>query len=149
MWREFRDFAMRGNVLDLAVGVIVGAAFTGVVNSLVTDILMPPIGRLTGNVDFKDLFVSLNGQHYPTLTAAKAAGAPTVNHGLFLNAVITFVIVAAVVFLLVRQVAKFQRISAVAGAHPSTIKCRFCASAIPREAVRCPLCTSNLEGAAA
>lgn len=149
MLKEFREFAMKGNVLDLAVGVIIGAAFTSVVNSLVNDMLMPPIGRLTGNVDFQNLFISLNGAHYPTLAAAKAAGAPTMNYGLFINAVINFLIVASVVFLLVRQVGRFDKLSKVTGALPSTKKCRFCASSIPREAVRCPMCTSELESMAA
>ncbi len=148
MWKEFRDFAVKGNVVDLAVGVIIGAAFTSVVNSLVNDILMPPIGRLTGGVDFTNLFVSLNGQHYPTLAAAKAAGAPTINYGLFANAVINFLIVAGVIFLLVRQLTRFDRLSRVASAVPSTKKCPFCASSIPRAAVRCPLCTSDLPAAA-
>ena len=145
MWKEFRDFAMRGNVLDLAVGVIIGAAFSSVVNSLVTDVLMPPIGKLSGNVDFQNLFFSLNGMEYATLAAAKAAGAPTINYGLFINAVINFLIVSSVIFLLVRQVGRFERLSRVAGALPSTKKCRYCASSIPREAIRCPQCTSELE----
>ena len=146
MWlKEFRDFAMKGNVLDLAVGIIIGAAFTSVVNSLVNDMLMPPIGRLTGNVDFQNLFISLNGQTYPTLAAAKAAGAPTMNYGSFVNSIVNFVIVSAVVFMLVKQVARFNRLSRVAGALPSSKKCRFCASGIPIEAIRCPMCTSALD----
>lgn len=147
MWKEFRNFAIKGNVVDLAVGVIIGAAFSSVVNSLVNDMLMPPIGRLTGNVDFQNLFLSLNGHHYATLGAAKAAGAPTINYGSFINAVINFLIVSGVIFLLVRQIAKFERLSRVAGALPSNKKCRFCASNIPREAIRCPMCTSDLEPA--
>lgn len=146
MWlKEFRDFAMKGNVLDLAVGIIIGAAFTSVVNSLVNDMLMPPIGRMTGNVDFQNLFISLNGHEYPTLQAAKAAGAPTINYGSFVNSLVNFLIVSAVVFMLVKQVARFDRLSRVAGALPSVKKCRFCASSIPMEAVRCPMCTSVLE----
>src|SRR6266436_612732 len=104
MIKEFKEFAMRGNVLDMAVGIIIGAAFGQIVNSFVQDILMPPIGRLLGRVDFSNLFLSLSGVHYDTLTAAKAAGAATVNYGLFLNTVINFLIVAFAVFLLVRQV---------------------------------------------
>jgi large conductance mechanosensitive channel len=146
MWlNELRDFAMKGNVLDLAVGIIIGAAFTSVVNSLVNDMLMPPIGKLTGNVDFQNLFISLNGQTYPTLIAAKAAGAPTMNYGSFVNSIVNFVIVASVVFMLVKQVGRFNRLSRVTGALPSVKKCRFCASSIPTEAIRCPMCTSALE----
>src|SRR5436305_14733735 len=102
MWKEFRDFAIKGNMLDLAVGIILGAAFGRVVSSLVGDLLMPPLGRLTGNVDFKDLFFDLSGKNYPSLAAAKAAGAPTVNYGVFLNSIIDFLIVAFAVFILVR-----------------------------------------------
>jgi large conductance mechanosensitive channel len=142
---EFRDFAIKGNVLDLAVGVIIGAAFSSVVGSLVNDVLMPPIGRLTGNVDFKELFLALNGQHYATLAAAKAAGAPTLNYGAFVNSVVNFLIVAAVIFVLVKQITRFQKLSKVTGATSSVKKCRFCASKIAVEAVRCPHCTSNLE----
>jgi large conductance mechanosensitive channel len=149
MWREFRDFAIKGNVLDLAVGVIIGAAFSSVVNSLVNDMLMPPIGKLTGGVDFKDLFISLNGVHYTSLAAAKASGAPTLNYGVFINTLLSFLVVSLVIFLLVRQVARFDRLSKVAGALPSTKKCRFCASTIAREAIRCPQCTSVLEERAA
>ena len=108
MWREFREFAMRGNVVDLAVGIILGAAFTTIVNSLVSDIIMPPIGLAIGGIDFSNLFVTLRGGSYPTLEAAKAAGAVTVNYGLFLNAVLRFVIVAFAVFLLVKQINRLR-----------------------------------------
>jgi large conductance mechanosensitive channel len=108
MWREFREFAMRGNVVDLAVGIILGAAFTTIVNSLVSDIIMPPIGLAIGGIDFSNLFVTLRGGSYPTLDAAKAAGAVTVNYGLFLNAVLRFVIVAFAVFLLVKQINRLR-----------------------------------------
>ena len=108
MWREFRDFAMRGNVVDLAVGIIIGAAFTTIVNSLVNDIIMPPIGLGIGGIDFSNLFVTLKGGSYPTLEAAKTAGAVTVNYGLFLNAVLRFVIVAFAVFLLVKQINRLR-----------------------------------------
>ena len=108
MWREFREFAMRGNVVDLAVGIILGAAFTTIVNSLVNDIIMPPIGLGIGGIDFSNLFVTLKGGSYPTLEAAKAAGAVTVNYGLFLNAVLRFVIVAFAVFLLVKQINRLR-----------------------------------------
>ena len=108
MWREFREFAMRGNVVDLAVGIILGAAFTTIVNSLVSDIIMPPIGLAIGGIDFSNLFVTLRGDSYPTVEAAKAAGAVTVNYGLFLNAVLRFVIVAFAVFLLVKQINRLR-----------------------------------------
>ena len=108
MWREFRDFAMRGNVIDLAVGIIIGAAFTTIVNSLVNDLIMPPIGLAIGGIDFSNLFVTLRGGSYPTLDAAKAAGAVTVNYGLFLNAMLRFVIVAFAVFLLVKQINRLR-----------------------------------------
>ena len=108
MWREFRDFAMRGNVVDLAIGIILGAAFTTIVNSLVNDIIMPPIGLAIGGIDFSNLFVTLKGGSYPTLEAAKAAGAVTINYGLFLNVVLRFVIVAFAVFLLVKQINRLR-----------------------------------------
>jgi large conductance mechanosensitive channel len=108
MWREFRDFAMRGNVVDLAVGIIIGAAFTTIVNSLVNDLIMPPLGVLIGGVDFSNFFVTLKGGSHPTLEAAKAAGAVTVNYGLFINAVIRFVIVAFAIFILVKQINRLQ-----------------------------------------
>jgi large conductance mechanosensitive channel len=143
MLSEFKTFIMRGNVVDLAVGVIMGAAFGTIVTSLVNDVLMPPIGKLLGGVDFKDLFVSLSGQSFPTLAAAKAAGAPTLNYGVFLNAVINFAIVAFAVFLLVQQVNRlFPKPAA-----PAMKECAWCASSISAAAKRCPHCTSNLSGA--
>ena len=108
MWREFRDFAMRGNVIDLAVGIIIGAAFTTIVNSLVNDLIMPPLGVMIGGVDFSNFFVTLKGGAYPTLEAAKAAGAVTVNYGLFINAVIRFLIVAFAIFVLVKQINRLK-----------------------------------------
>jgi len=108
MWREFRDFAMRGNVIDLAVGIILGAAFTTIVNSLVNDIIMPPLGLLIGGLDFSNFFITLKGGAYPTPEAAKAAGAVTLNYGLFINAVLRFVIVAFAIFILVRQVNRLR-----------------------------------------
>jgi large conductance mechanosensitive channel len=119
MWREFRDFAVRGNVVDLAVGFIIGAAFTTIVNSLVNDVLMPPIGLLLGGIDFSDFFVTLKGGPYPTVAAAKAAGAVTLNYGLFINAIIRFVIVAFAVFLLVKQINRLK-INLAAAAAPAT-----------------------------
>src|SRR5690348_17821505 len=108
MWREFKQFAARGNVIDLAVGVIIGAAFGKIVASLVSDIIMPPAGLALGRVDFVNLFIALNGQHYPTLAAAKAAGAPTINYGIFLNTIIEFIVVAFAVFLMVRQINRLK-----------------------------------------
>ena len=116
MWREFRDFAMRGNVIDLAVGIIIGAAFTTIVNSLVNDLIMPPLGLLIGGIDFSSFFVTLKGGSYPTLEAAKAAGAVTMNYGLFINAVIRFAIVAFAIFILVKQI---NRLTAEKPAEPA------------------------------
>jgi large conductance mechanosensitive channel len=143
-WTEFREFAIKGNVLDLAVGVIIGAAFSNVVNTLVNDVLMPPIGRLTGNVDFRDLYLPLNASRYSSLAAAKAAGAPTLNYGIFLNSVLNFLIVALVIFLLIKQLNRFQKLATATGAGPSTKTCPFCASKIARVAIKCPQCTSSL-----
>ncbi len=145
MLQEFKQFAMRGNVLDLAVAVVIGAAFGKIVTSFVNDILMPPLGLLAGRVDFSNLFVSLSGRSYPTLAAAKAAGAPTINYGLFLNTVLDFLIVAFAVFLLVRQVNRFARKPEAAPA--TSRECPFCVSSIPIRAVRCPHCTSELKAA--
>ena len=144
MWKEFRDFAMRGNVIDLAVGIIIGAAFGKIVSSLVNDILMPPIGVLLGKVDFSNLFVSLTGQHFSSLAEAKAAGAATLNYGIFINNIIDFVIVAFAVFLLVQQVNRFAKKPA-APAAPTTKDCPYCLSAIPLKATRCPQCTSEIK----
>ena len=144
MLKEFKQFAMRGNVLDMAVGIIIGAAFGKIVTSLVSDILMPPIGRILGRVDFSSLFINLSGQSYDSLAAAKAAGAATINYGMFLNTVIDFVIVAFVIFLIIRQVNKWQKPAPAAA--PATKECPYCASAIPLKATRCPNCTSELRG---
>ena len=143
MLREFKTFLLRGNVLDLAIAVIIGASFGAIVTSFVNDLLMPPIGLALGGVSFTDMFVSLNRQSYPTLAAAKAAGAPTLNYGAFLNTVINFVIVAFVVFLFVRTVNRMTAKPA-APAAAATKECVFCASQIPIKAKRCPLCTSDL-----
>ena len=142
MLKDFKSFIMRGNVLDLAVAVIIGAAFGAIVTSMVNDVIMPPIGLLLSGVDFKDLFVSLNGQSYPTLAAAKAAAAPVIAYGQFLNAVINFVIIAFIVFIVVRAASKLQRPAPVAAA--TTKDCIFCYTAIPIPAKRCPHCTSQL-----
>jgi large conductance mechanosensitive channel len=146
MLKEFKEFAMRGNVLDMAVGIIVGAAFGQIVTSFVQDILMPPIGRMLGHVDFSNLFVNLTETHYDTIAAAKAAGAATLNYGLFLNTVINFLIVAFAVFLLVRQVNRFAPKPAPAAA-PATRDCPYCLSAVPIKATRCPHCTSEIRPA--
>jgi large conductance mechanosensitive channel len=143
MLKEFKEFAMRGNVLDMAVGIIIGAAFGQIVNSFVQDILMPPIGRLLGHVDFSNLFVNLTETHYPTIAAAKAAGAGTLNYGLFLNTVINFLIVAFAVFLLVRQVNRLAPKPAPAAA-PATRDCPYCLSTVPAKATKCSHCTSEL-----
>jgi large conductance mechanosensitive channel len=136
---------LKGNVLDLAVAVIIGGAFGAIVTSLVNDVIMPPIGMMLGHIDVKDLFVSLNGQTYASLDVAKKAGAPVVAYGNFLNTVINFLIVAAVVFIVVRMAAKFHRAPAAAAAvAPTTKDCPFCAMPIPIAAKRCPQCTSQL-----
>jgi large conductance mechanosensitive channel len=146
MFKEFKEFAMRGNVLDMAVGIIIGAAFGQIVNSFVQDVLMPPIGRLIGHVDFSNRFVSLSGVHYDTIAAAKAAGAATLNYGLFLNTLINFMIVAFAVFLLVRQVNRFAPKPAPV-APPAMRDCPYCLTPIPAAATKCAHCTSELRPA--
>ncbi len=142
MLKDFKAFVMRGNVLDLAVAVIIGVAFGAIVTSLVNDVVMPPIGLLLGQMDFKDLFISLTGRPFATLAAAKAAGAPVIAYGQFLNTIINFLIVAFVIFLVVRSASKLQ--PAPAPAAPTTKDCPYCCSAIPIPASRCPHCTSEL-----
>ena len=132
---------MRGNVLDLAVGVVIGASFGKIVSSFVTDILMPPIGLLFGKVDFSSLFISLNGKKYATLALAQEAGAPTINYGLFLNNVIDFIIIAFAIFLLIRTINRMQK--PAPAADPTTKTCPQCATEIPINAKRCPNCTSR------
>lgn len=139
--REFSEFALRGNMLDMAVGIIIGASFGRVVSSLVSDLIMPPIGLLHGRSDFSSHFINLSGKAYATLAEAKAAGAVTINYGIFLNAVFDFLIVAFAVFLLIRQVNRLKSAPAVS---PTTKDCPHCFSAIPLRAVRCPHCTSAL-----
>jgi large conductance mechanosensitive channel len=146
MLKEFKEFAMKGNVLDMAIGIIIGAAFGKIVSSMVGDVLMPPIGMLMGSVDFSSLFFSLNGQSYPSLAAAKAAGAPTVNYGVFLQTVLDFVIVAFVIFLLVKQINRLKKPEAPT-APPSTKPCPYCLSEIPIKAMRCSHCTSDVKAA--
>ena len=144
MWKEFREFAVRGNVVDLAVGLIVGAAFGEIVTSLVSDVLMPPLGLVLGRVDFSSLFINLGSQRYATLAEAKQAGAATINYGLFINTLIDFVIVDFAIFLLVKQINRLNR-RAPPPAPPSTKDCPFCVTAIPIAATRCPACTSQLD----
>lgn len=144
MLKEFKEFALRGNVLDLAIGIIIGGAFGKIVGSFVSDILMPPIGLLLGNVDFSSLFINLSGGGYESLAAAQEAGAATINYGLFISTVIDFVIVAFAIFLLVRQVNRLQRKKEEQPAEPTTKECPYCLSTIPIKATRCPHCTSEL-----
>jgi large conductance mechanosensitive channel len=145
MLKEFKEFAMKGNMADMAIGIIIGAAFGKIVSSLVSDVLMPPLGKMMGNVDFSNLFLDLSGGNYPTLAAAKAAGAATVNYGLFLNTVIDFAIIALVLFLIVKAMNRLKRKEAAAAPPPSSTKeCSFCFSSIPLKASRCPHCTSAL-----
>jgi large conductance mechanosensitive channel len=141
VFKEFKEFAMRGNVLDLAVGVIIGAAFGGIVTSLVNDIIMPPIGMAMGGIDFKDYFIALRATDATSLDAVKKAGVPVIAYGQFLNTVFNFLIVAFAIFLLVKQVNRFQKPVAVAARD-----CPFCLTTIPLKASRCPHCTSTLEG---
>lgn len=143
MLKEFKEFAMRGNVMDMAVGVIIGAAFGKIVASLVEDVMMPPLGQLIGKVDFSSFFLSLNGKHYASLVDAKADHAATLNYGIFLNNVINFLIVAFAVFLIVQQVNRWTKKPAPA-ATPTTKECPQCAMTIPIAAKRCGHCTAQL-----
>jgi large conductance mechanosensitive channel len=147
MLKEFKEFAMRGNVLDMAVGIIIGAAFGKIVSSFVADILMPPLGLALGKVDFSSLFVNLSGTPYATLAEAKAAGAATLNYGLFLNTVIDFLIVAFAIFLLIRQVNRFTRKPEAPPGPPTTKDCPLCLSTIPIKATRCAHCAADLKAA--
>ncbi len=143
MFKEFKEFVLKGNVLDLAVAVIIGAAFGAIVTSMVNDVVMPPIGLLLGQMDFKELFLSLNGQPYPTLAAARTAAAPVIAYGQFLNTIVNFLIVAFVIFLVVRTANRLQKPVAPAFV-PPTKDCTQCFTAIPVPAKRCPHCTSQL-----
>ena len=145
MFKEFKEFVMRGNVIDLAIGIIIGAAFGKIVTSFVSDVLMPPIGLLLGKVDFNNLYINLSGGRYETLKAAKDAGAATLNYGAFLATVIDFLIVAFAIFLVVRQINRMRRKPEPEA--PNTAECRFCASDIPIKAIKCPQCTSELKPA--
>lgn len=141
MLKEFKEFVMRGNVVDLAIAVIIGGAFGKIITSFVEDVLMPPIGLALGNVDFSNLFINLSGKDYPSVAAAKAAGAATLNYGIFLNHIINFLIIAFAIFLLIKQINRMQKPAAAA---PTTKDCPYCLSAIPIKATRCAHCTSNL-----
>ena len=144
MFKEFKEFAMRGNVLDMAVGIVIGAAFGKIITSFVNDILMPPIGVVLGHVDFANMYFALSGAHYPKLADAKAAGVVTINYGLFINTIIDFLLVAVAVFLLIKQVNRMKRPPTPSVAEPATKECAYCFSPIPIKAVRCPQCTSQL-----
>jgi large conductance mechanosensitive channel len=147
MLKEFKAFVLRGNVLDLAMAVIVGASFGKIVTSLVNDIIMPPLGLLLGKVDFSSLFVSLSGARFASLAEAQAAGAPTLNYGVFIKALVDFLIVALVMFLLIRSVSRAQKERVVeVPSTPMTRDCPYCLSTIPLKATRCPHCTSELKG---
>ena len=145
MIKEFREFIMRGSVVDLAVGLVIGAAFGAVVTSFVDDILMPPIGMLTGGVSFSDLFIALDGNEYETLAIAQEAGAATINYGLFIMAIIYFLIVALAIFLVVKAFNRLQREEEQPAPEPTSHDCPFCSMEIPIKANRCPYCTSQLE----
>ena len=142
MFKEFKEFAMKGSVLDLAIGIIMGAAFGRIITSLVNDIIMPPIGLLFGNVDFANLYINLSGGTYASLDAAKKAGAAVIAYGVFLNTVLEFIIVAFIMFLFVRQINRMKK--EPAPADPTTKACKYCLSSIPIKATRCPHCTSQL-----
>jgi large conductance mechanosensitive channel len=145
MLREFKEFAMRGNVLDMAVGIVIGVSFGRIVTSLVNDVIMPPIGLIVGKVDFSSLFINLSGASYPSLAEAKKVGAAVIAYGTFLNAVLDFIIVAFVIFLLIHQLNRLKK--QPAPADPTTKECPYCLSAIPIKASRCGHCTSQLSGA--
>jgi large conductance mechanosensitive channel len=149
MFKEFKEFAMRGNVLDMAIGIIIGVAFGAIVQSLVKDVIMPPIGILLGNVDFSNLFIVLKHGAtpgpYASLAQAQAAGAVSINYGIFINTIINFIIVAFSIFLVIRTMNKLKREKPVPAAEPTTKECPFCHTMIPIKAVRCPNCTSDVK----
>ena len=145
MLKEFKEFAMRGNVMDMAVGIILGAAFGKIVSSFVKDVLMPPIGKLMGNMDFTNLYVNLSGETYASLAAAQEAGAATINYGIFINAVLDFLIVAFAIFMVIRQMNRLKKQPVEKPAAPTTKDCPFCLSAIPIKASRCAHCTADVK----
>jgi large conductance mechanosensitive channel len=144
MFKEFKEFAMRGNVMDMAVGIIIGAAFGKIVTSLVNDIIMPPIGLVLGKMDISNMFIALDGKHYDTLLKAQEAGAATISYGMFIKTIIDFVLVAFVIFLMVKQMNRLRKKEEEAPAPPSEKECPRCMSQIPVKASRCPHCTSEL-----
>jgi large conductance mechanosensitive channel len=144
MLKEFKEFIMRGNVIDLAVGIIIGVSFGAIVTSLVNDIIMPPIGMLLGKINFADMYINLTGQTFANLAAAKAAGAATINYGLFINTVINFILVALVLFFVVKAMNAIRK-PAPAPAAPETKECPYCLTKVPKKATRCPACTSELK----
>jgi large conductance mechanosensitive channel len=146
MVKEFKEYIMRGNVMDMAVGIIIGAAFGKIVSSFVSDVLMPPLGLLLGKVDFSNLFITLSGQTFATLEEAKKAGAVTLRYGLFFNTVIDFLIVALAIFMVIRQINRLKSQPEPVPVVPTTKECPFCLSVIPIKASRCPHCTSELKG---
>ena len=143
MLKEFKEFAMRGNVMDMAIGIIIGAAFGKIVTSFVNDVLMPPLGLLMGNSDFSNKFLTLKGQSLATLDAAKEAGSVTLNYGLFVNTIIDFIIIAFAIFLVIKQINRFKK--KPEAPPPNTKECPFCLSAVPIKATRCGHCTSELK----
>jgi large conductance mechanosensitive channel len=149
MFKEFKEFAMRGNVVDMAVGIVIGAAFGTIINSFVADIIMPPIGMILGNVDLSNMYIVLKegkvAGPYETIAAAKAAGAVTMNYGMFLNTIISFLIIAFSVFIVIRNLNRLKRQEEAPPAVPTTKECPYCIAAIPIKAVRCPQCTSELK----
>src|SRR5580765_2510308 len=145
MLKEFKEFAMKGPVIELAVGVIIGAAFGKIVSSLVDDIIMPPIGRMLGNVDFANLFVNLSDKDYPSVALAKAAGAATINYGIFFNTILNFLIIAFVLFLIIRQINAMKKPAPAPAAAPMTKECPYCLSEVPIRATKCAHCTSELK----
>jgi large conductance mechanosensitive channel len=144
MFKEFKEFAMRGNVVDMAVGIIIGGAFGKIVSSLVKDVIMPPIGKLMGNVDFANLFINLGEQEFASLAEAQEAGAATINYGVFINTVLDFIIVAFAIFMVIRAMNKLKRKEEAPPAEPTTKECPQCLSSIPIKAVRCAHCTAQL-----
>jgi large conductance mechanosensitive channel len=143
MFKEFKEFIMRGNVIDLAIGVVIGGAFGKIISSLVNDIILPPIGLLLGKIDFSNLFITLSGDKFNTLARAEEAGSVTLNIGLFINAVTDFLTVALVIFLLIKQLNKLEK-KDEKPVEPTTKKCPFCLTDIPKKATRCPACTSKV-----
>ncbi len=148
MWKEFKEFAMRGNVIDMAVGIIIGGAFNKIVQSLIADILMPPLGLLLNRVNFTDLYINLSGGDYASLAQAQEAGAATINYGLFINNVLSFLLVTFVLFLIIRKINAMRRKQKKQEepSAPTTKPCPYCFTDIPLKAVRCPNCTSELQG---